>query len=934
MSWLRSCSRTRRSTGCVAPTGPTAAISRAPLGYAPRSGAEGGPPGAWCRSPHLGTIPAVGMQAAGRPADEGERLRELRRLAILDRERDADLDAIARAAARALAVPMALASVLDEERQWIAGAYGTEVRSIPRTMSVCGHVVESGAPLAIGDLWGDARFADNPLVVGPPASRFYAGVPIRVGGHDVGVLCVVDPEPRALETTPTHLLPALAELAARWLVQRRRLEMLEKVVHTAPSMLAYVDAERRVRFVNAAHAEWVGRAPAEAAQEPHEPPQDPHLEAALRGEPRSFEGHVRAREDGAARPMRVTYVPHVADGVVHGVVVQRDDASGSESRFRSVLDAAPTALLVLDDAGEITLANRHAASAFATTEPGLVGRSIFTFLPSCPTPPRAFVEGPPLEQLALRADGTSFPAEVRFRHVEALDGRSLLASIEDTTERQRAAMARGHLAAIVESSTDAIIGFGTDERITSWNGAAQRLFGWTAQEAIGRDVVSLLVPSSLQAEADAAREEARAQHRMSSRDTVRLHKEGHEIPVSVALSLVRDGHQRVTGVAAIVRDASDRKRAEAQLLAADRLTSLGTLVAGVGHEINNPLTTVVSGLEIASAAYRTEGPRPPDLPEALADAQAAAERIRRIVSDLRRFSRVDDERNEPVEILPVLERTLRMAAHQTSPRARVVRRFEPDVPPVLGNEARLGQVFLNLVINAAQAIPEGRPSEHEIVVAARTDGSQLVVTVADTGVGIPPEIQPRIFSPFFTTKPVGEGTGLGLALAQGIIESAGGTIRFESAPGRGTEFEVRLPVALERPAPVMARMPTPAPRRRGRVLVIDDDDMVARTLDRTLRARHDITVEVESRRALERLLAGETFDVVICDLMMPEPTGMQIHAALRESRPSLAERMVLVTGGAFTPEARDFLDRVPNARIEKPFGARELRALVDELVGD
>ncbi len=239
------------------------------------------------------------------------------------------------------------------------------------------------------------------------------------------------------------------------------------------------------------------------------------------------------------------------------------------------------------------------------------------------------------------------------------------------------------------------------------------------------------------------------------------------------------------------------KTTQAQLLFADRLASVGQLAAGVGHEINNPLAYVISNLHfIHKEVARTKGtPAPGELEElltAIADAREGAERVRLIVQDLKQLSRPDESGSGPVDMVAVLRRTMKLASHEIRRRARLVEDLG-ELPPVQGSGAGLGQVFLNLLLNAAHAIPEGKVESNEIRVKARWEAPErVVVEVSDTGRGIAPEHLERIFEPFFTTKPVGEGTGLGLSVCHGILQAHGGEIHVESEPGRGATFRVSL----------------------------------------------------------------------------------------------------------------------------------------------
>jgi signal transduction histidine kinase len=383
------------------------------------------------------------------------------------------------------------------------------------------------------------------------------------------------------------------------------------------------------------------------------------------------------------------------------------------------------------------------------------------------------------------------------------------------------------------------------------------------------------------------------------------------------------------------------RQMSARLEEAERLASLGRVAAGVGHEINNPLAFVVLNLEQALGDLRaTPGGLNPatagglsGVVSLLEDCQNGLERIRCAVGNLQRLSRRDDQDRAPVDIVKIIEQSVSMAWNQIRHRARFVRRLGA-VPSIQGNAQALGQVFLNLLVNAAQAIPEGNTEGNEIAVGTKAEGDQIMVEIRDTGGGIAPEILSRIFDPFFTTKAVGTGTGLGLFVSRQTVTEHGGHVAIESHVGKGTVFRVFLPcemTATAAPAPATAATPpaeAPAPAGRSRIMVIDDEPAIGGAIRAALRGEHDVFVVQRAAEAFARLAAGETFDLVLCDLVMPDIGGPEVYATINERWPALTPRLIFMTGGAFTDATGAFIDRALTPIVFKPFRLGELKALV------
>jgi PAS domain S-box-containing protein len=388
----------------------------------------------------------------------------------------------------------------------------------------------------------------------------------------------------------------------------------------------------------------------------------------------------------------------------------------------------------------------------------------------------------------------------------------------------------------------------------------------------------------------------------------------------------------------VARDVSARKALEAQLVQADRLAAIGTMAAGVAHEINNPLGYVMLNLDWIVRKLPESAGDPESMQaliELLHEAHRGAERVASIVRELRTFSRADGETRKRVNIAAVARSAIKIAGHEIRHRARVSTSFEP-APPVWANEARLEQVVLNLLMNAAHAMPEDGTTSNEIRVQVRPDGDAgVVLEVSDNGEGIPQEILPRIFDPFFTTKPRGVGMGLGLSICHGIVMSLGGKITVHSTPNEGTTFRVALPATdredpeVEAPAAEDVASSSAAPR--ARVLVIDDEIPIANTMRDLLGAAHDVTATTSVRDALDAVESGRDFDVIFCDLMMPGMSGIELYEQLRGRHPSLASRIVFMTGGAFTKRAAEFLAATENRRVEKPFSLGLIERIVREM---
>jgi two-component system cell cycle sensor histidine kinase/response regulator CckA len=486
--------------------------------------------------------------------------------------------------------------------------------------------------------------------------------------------------------------------------------------------------------------------------------------------------------------------------------------------------------------------------------------------------------------------------------------------------RARADLVENRLRLVLAKAPLILFAFDRHGLVTLSEGRGLEGLGFRSSELLGRSVFELYAndPVSL----------ANA-HRVLAGEEFRVTSYLGSVALETVFTPLRDPKGNVQGAIGVSIDVSDREMMHRRLLQSERLASTGTLSATIAHEINNPLTYVLGNLELLAKRLgeSVDIPTAKALAHLVNQAREGADRVRRIVRGLQAFSRQDDGRAEATDVHGVLRHALEMTDNEIRHRARVVLRLDP-VPPVVGNNLRLCQVFVNLLVNAAQAIPEGHADANEIRVVVKYDDAEKMVTVlvADTGKGIPPAIQSRIFEPLFTTKPIGEGTGLGLSICYGIVSGFGGRIEVDSVPGRGSSFCVFLRASEGVRAGDPIAVSAGAASRPGRILIIDDDEQVARSLEHLLAASHDVEVSLDPKAIAERLLAGERFDVIFCDLMMPSITGMELHALLANKTPEQAKRIVFVTGGAFTPAARAFASSTENILLEKPFDLAALEA--------
>ncbi len=611
--------------------------------------------------------------------------------------------------------------------------------------------------------------------------------------------------------------------------------------------------------------------------------------------------------------------------------------------YRLVFEDAPLGIFHFDERGVITTCNEPFVRIIGSSKRVLVGLDMRTL----PFPPIVEAVEEALRGKLARYEG-AYPSatsdkvthvRVEFAPIVSEDGKPAggVGIAEDVTDRVNAEQALRRafesLRTLLESAPDAIA-VHRENRFVMVNPAMVRMLGYASSgEVLATPVLSTIHPED-RSVSIVRREDLVRRRTVLTNELRLLRKDGAAVVVEVASIAIH--YENEPAILTFARDVTERRRIEARLAQADRMASIGTLSAGVAHEINNPLTYVMGNLDILDrrlSARTSGGEGMADILPLLRDAREGCDRMRSIVRDLRTFSRSETEERSPLDLRLVIDGAIKLAQHEIKHRARLVREVG-EVSPVFGDQTRLTQVVLNLLINAAQAMPEGHRDEHTIRVALRPqpEANAMQILVHDDGAGIPPEAIDRVFEPFFTTKPVGVGTGLGLSICRGIVQAHGGSIDVESVLGHGATFRVTLP--LMRPARVRAPASSEARgvARRARIVVIDDELELGKKVRAGLEP-HDVVFATSGREGLELLLSGPAPDLILCDVMMPDVSGVGVYEALRRDRPDLCDRFVFLTGGVFSEASLQFVAGPAVRRLHKPFAPADVERLLVSLVG-
>ncbi|MEX2178871.1 MAG: ATP-binding protein [Gemmatimonadaceae bacterium] len=497
----------------------------------------------------------------------------------------------------------------------------------------------------------------------------------------------------------------------------------------------------------------------------------------------------------------------------------------------------------------------------------------------------------------------------------ALENAELVDSLKQTEWRFRT---------LFRAAPDAVFTVLRSGRVREANDAVRDVVGVDPIQVVGRTLGDLLVPED-RPELEAALE--RTFNGSPSRLEVRMPGSGTTTPRLVSFAASRLPEADPPSVLIVGRDITVERDMRARLMESDRLAAVGELVAGVAHEVNNPLSSIS-----AFAQLMLRDPElSPSQRESIDVIRAETLRASQVVKDLLAFARRSETQNEPLDINGVIARTLRMRTYQlNSARVEVEQRLGTDLPSVMGDARQLQQVCLNLLTNAVQAMePLGGGT---LTVTTGADGGNVTLELRDTGSGIPPEARVRIFEPFFTTKQEGEGTGLGLSVSYGIVSAHGGAIEVVDTSDRGTAFRVTLPAAEVPPREGSARESGPftvrSPLAGLRLLFVDDEPALRSGMEAYGAMRGFTVYTAFDGESALAVLQGTSVDAVVCDLRMPGMDGFTLHERLRKERPGLAARTVFITGDVVSTGVRSSNPASRQPLLTKPFSFEKLEDAV------
>jgi PAS domain S-box-containing protein len=630
------------------------------------------------------------------------------------------------------------------------------------------------------------------------------------------------------------------------------------------------------------------------------------------------------------------------NGMLAAVQSRERELRDARNSLQTTLISIGDAVISTDTEGLIVFANPVACALLRCPVADMHGRQIDGVFRIVNEFSRTPVENPVRKVLRERAiaglenhtiliaaDGSEIPIDDSAAPIQQ-DGQLLgvVLVFRDVTERRRAQRDSAYLAAIVQSFDDAIVGTSPEGVVQTWNDGAQRLFGYSAGEMIGRSM-RVVMPAGRQQEEDTILQSILAGKPVVHLETVRLRKDGSSIEISLTVSPIRDKSGRLVGVSRVAHDITEQKRQAEQMRQTQKLESLGVLAGGIAHDFNNLLTGILGNASLAMEDTQLHSATR----EAIAAVIEASDRAAQLAQQMLAYSGKGRFVVEDIDFSARVRDTLPLIRSAVPPAVELKLDLAAGLPPVEADPAQMQQLLMNLIINAAEAIPEGKHGVVEIAtrLVDGVPGPQILFEVRDTGSGMSEETKARIFDPFFTTKFTGRG--LGLSAVMGIVRGHNGSIAVSSTLGQGTVFRVLLPVSAGRmPKQAEAKAPAVTPTNgnpaTGLVLVVDDEPVVRKIATIALeRAGYSVAVAEDGARGVEafRREAGR-LRCVILDLTMPVMSGEE---ALTQMKSIRAEIPIILSSGFNEAQAvRQFEGKGLAGFLQKPYKAAALLTAV------
>lgn len=625
----------------------------------------------------------------------------------------------------------------------------------------------------------------------------------------------------------------------------------------------------------------------------------------------------------------------------------------NQERLAGIISSAMDAIITVDSSNKITLFNAAAEKMFGCPASRAVGRSLDLFIPERyranhhghmvrfgKTSVTRRTMGSLGAVWGLRANGEEFPIEASISHVESSGQKQFTVILRDITERKKAEERLVEQAALLNLAQDAIVVRSLDDCILFWNKSAERLYGWSAEEAIGQSALQLAWRENV-GEYQAARRQALHKGTWAG-EASQLARDGRRLVVDSVWTVVHDSAGNPKSILAINTDITEKKRLEAQFLRAQRMESIGTLASGIAHDLNNVLSPILMAVQMLQ--LKVEDKQARKLLEVMrTNAERGADMIKQVLS----FARGAEGDRVALQLKHLIREIVKILKETLDRNIQISFRIAEDLWVISGDATQLHQVLMNLCINARDAMPEGGQltieaenrildeTYSQMMLDARP-GRYVLLTVTDTGTGIAPDQINRIFDPFYTTKEPGRGTGLGLSTVMGIVKGHGGFVNVYSEIGKGTQFKIHLP-AIEAAQLLQSDVPHAAlPQGHGELILVVDDEMAIREVTRaTLEAfNYRVLTANDGAEAIAQFAQHQKeIRVVLTDMMMPYMDGPTLIRALLHINPQV--RIIASSGLPENGKAAEIAGQGVKVFLSKPYTADKLlRALADVLTVD